>query len=179
MTLNKLAFNNVVRDKWTYFAYFLSSTFSAFIFFSFAVSMFHPDLSIIESGSALSMSMMAGSVIVYSFAFMFIAYSVKSFMKSRKKTLGLFIIMGASKKQLNKMIFKENMIIGVAAIITAIIFGLVFSPLFLMVAKKIMIVEGFGMYLPIKAILLTVSMFFVLFLIISLISPIFINKEKL
>ncbi|MBZ9622566.1 ABC transporter permease [Clostridium sp. FP2] len=170
MTLNKLALNNVVRDKWTYFAYFLSSMFSVFIFFSFSVSMFHPDLSIIQNGSALSMAMAAGATLVYVFSFMFISYSVRAFMKSRKKTLGLFTIMGASKKQLNKMIFKENMLIGVAAIITAIIFGLVFSPLFLMLAKKIMVVEGFAMYVPIKAILLTFGMFFILFLIISLIS---------
>ncbi|MCB2296259.1 ABC transporter permease [Clostridium tagluense] len=178
MTLNKLALNNVVRDKWTYFAYFLSSMFSVFIFFTFAVSMFHPDLSIIQNGSALSMAMAAGATLVYLFSFMFISYSVRAFMKSRKKTLGLFTIMGASKKQLNKMIFKENMLIGVAAIITAIIFGLVFSPLFLMLAKKIMVVEGFAMYVPIKAILLTFGMFLILFLIISLISPIFIGKEK-
>lgn len=178
MTLNKLALNNVVRDKWTYFAYFLSSMFSVFIFFTFAVSMFHPDLSIIANGSALSMAMTAGSTIVYLFSFVFISYSVRAFMKSRKKTLGLFTIMGASKKQLNKMIFKENMLIGVAAIITAIIFGLVFSPLFLMLSKKIMVVEGFAVYVPIKAILLTFCMFFILFLIISFISPIFIGKEK-
>lgn len=178
MTLNKLALNNVVRDKWTYFAYFLSSMFSAFIFFSFSVSMFHPDLSIIANGSSLSMAMTAGAILVYLFSFMFISYSVRAFMKSRKKTLGLFTIMGASKKQLNKMIFNENMIIGVSAIIAAIIFGLVFSPLFLMLSKKIMLVEGFEMYVPIKAILVTFAMFFVLFLIISLLSPIFIGKEK-
>lgn len=178
MTLNKLVLNNVIRDKWTYLAYFLSSVFSVFIFFCFSVSMFHPDLNIIEGGSALSMAMTAGSTIVYLFSFVFISYSVRAFMKSRKKTLGLFTIMGASKKQLNKMIFKENMLIGIAAIITAIIFGVVFSPIFLMLAKKIMVVEGFAMYVPTKAILLTFAMFFVLFLIISLLSPIFIGKEK-
>ncbi|WP_027622953.1 ABC transporter permease [Clostridium lundense] len=178
MTLNRLALNNVLRDKWTYFAYFLSSVFSIFIFFCFSVSMFHPDLSVIQNGSTLSMAMMAGSIMVYIFSFMFISYSIRAFMKSREKTLGLFIIMGTSKKQLNRMIFKENMIIGIAAIITAIIFGIVLSPLFLMIGKKIMMLEGFAMYMPIKAILLTFVMFFILFFIISLISPIFIRKNK-
>lgn len=178
MTLNKLALNNVLRDKWTYFAYFLSSVFSIFIFFCFSVSMFHPDLNIIQNGSALSMAMMVGSIMIYIFSFMFISYSIRAFMKSREKTLGLFIIMGASKKQLNRMIFKENMVIAIAAIITAIIFGIVFSPLFLMIGKKIMMIEGFAMYMPIKAIVLTFVMFFILFFIISLISPIFIRKNK-
>ncbi|MEW9094714.1 MAG: FtsX-like permease family protein [Clostridiaceae bacterium] len=178
MTLNKLALNNVLRDKWTYFAYFLSSVFSIFIFFCFSVSMFHPDLNVIQNGSTLSMAMMVGSIMVYIFSFMFISYSIRAFMKSREKTLGLFIIMGSSKKQLNRMIFKENMVIGIAAIITAILFGIVFSPLFLMIGKKIMMIEGFAMYIPIKAIVLTSVMFFILFYIISLISPIFVRKNK-
>lgn len=178
MTLNRLALNNVIRDMWTYFAYFISSAFSVFVFFSFSVSMFHPDLSQIKNGSALSMAMMAGSILVYLFSFLFISYSIQSFMKSRAKTFGLFMITGASKKQLNSIIFKENMIIGVMAIVTAIIMGLFVSPLFLMLAKKIMHVEGFTMYAPIKAILLTVIMFFLLFLLISLISPLFIRKRK-
>lgn len=179
MTLNRLALNNVLRDKWTYFAYFLSSVFSIFIFFCFSVSMFHPDLTIIQNGSALSMAMMVGSIMVYIFSFMFISYSIRAFMKSREKTLGLFIIMGTSKKQLNSMIFKENMLIGIAAIITAIIFGMVFSPLFLMIGKKIMMLEGFRMYVPIKSILLTFAMFFILFFIVSFASPLFISKNKI
>lgn len=178
MTLNRLALNNVLRDKWTYLAYFLSSVFSIFIFFCFSVSMFHPDLSVIQNGSTLSLAMMSGNALIYIFSFIFISYSVRAFMKSREKTLGLFIIMGASKRQLNKMIFRENMIIGITAIITAIVFGLVFSPLFLMISKKVMMVEGFAMYIPIKAMVLTFGMFLMLFFIISFISPIFVRKNK-
>lgn len=178
MTLNKLALNNVLRDKWTYLAYFLSSLFSVFMFFCFAVSIFHPDLSVIQSGSALFMALMAGSILVYIFSFMFISYSVRSFMKARQKTIGLFIITGASKKQVNKIIFTENMFIGIMAILCAIILGLVFSPLTLMLSRTIMNVSGFEMYFPVAAILLTLGMFLIMFFIISIISPRFIRKHK-
>ena len=178
MNLNKLAVNNVLRDKLTYLAYFLSSVFSVFIFFSFSISMFHPDLAVIGDGATLSLVMEAGNIIVYIFSFIFIAYSIKSFMHSRKKTLGTFIIMGASKKQLNNIIFKENIFIGIASIITAIILGLICSPFFLMLSRNIMGVDGFRVYFPIKAIGLTFVMFFILFLIISFITPKFIRKDK-
>lgn len=179
MTLNKLALNNVLRDKWTYFAYFISSAFSVFIFFSFSVAMFHPDLSVIEGGSALSMAMMFGNVLVYLFSFLFISYSIRSFLKSRMKTFGLFVITGASKKQLNSIIFKENMIIGMAAIITAVTAGLVVSPLILLVTRNIIHADGFAMYLPVNAILLTTVLFLILFLLISFITPMFLRKQKI
>ncbi|MFJ9462825.1 ABC transporter permease [Viridibacillus arvi] len=179
MTFNHIVLQNILRDKWTYIAYFLSSVFSIFIFFSFSVSMFHPDLSIIQNGSALSLAMMAGNVLVYLFSFIFISYSVMSFMHMKQKTFGLFVIMGASKKQIKKMVFRENMFIGIIAILTATIVGLLFAPLFLMITKKIMNVEGFAMYFPIKAIVLTSVMFLVLFLAISLITPFFIRKQQI
>lgn len=179
MTFNNIVLNNILRDKWTYIAYFLSSVFSIFIFFSFSVSMFHPDLSVIANGSSLSFAMMVGTVLVYLFSFVFISYSVMSFMRVRQKTLGLFVMMGASKRQIKKMVFRENMFIGIAAIIMALVLGLVFAPLFLMVTRKVMQVEGFVMYFPSRAIALTLVMFFMLFLLVSFFSPLFIRKQKI
>lgn len=179
MTFNNIVLNNILRDKWTYIAYFLSSIFSIFIFFSFSVSMFHPDLSVIANGSSLSFAMIVGTVLVYLFSFVFISYSVMSFMRVRQKTLGLFVIMGASKRQIKKMVFRENMFIGIAAIIVALALGLVFAPLFLMVTRKVMQVEGFAMYFPSRAVALTLVMFFMLFLLVSFFSPLFIRKQKI
>ena len=178
MTFKKLAFNNVWRDKWTYLAYFLSSIFSVLLFFLFSVSMFHPDLSVIAHGSSLSMAMGAGNILIYLFSFFFISYSIGAFLKNRERTLGIFILNGASKKHINRMIFIENMIIGIAAIIVAIILGLALSPLALMVSSYVLEIEGFNMYFPIRAIILTSVMFFGLFAFVSTISPRFIRKEK-
>ncbi|WP_152393419.1 ABC transporter permease [Paenibacillus guangzhouensis] len=179
MNLNKLALNNVLRDKWTYFAYFINSAFSVFVFFSFSVAMFHPDLSLIQNGSSLSMVMIFGNILVYLFSFCFISYSIRSFLRSRIKTFGLFMITGASKKQMNAMIFKENMLIGTAAIIVAVIVGLVLSPLLLLVARHILNADGFAMYFPLKAILLTVVVFTILFTMIAYVTPMFLRKQTI
>ncbi|ABR49677.1 protein of unknown function DUF214 [Alkaliphilus metalliredigens QYMF] len=178
MTFKKLAFNNVWRDKWTYLAYFLSSMVSVLLFFLFSVSMFHPALNVIQFGSSLALAMGAGNILLYLFTFMFISFSIGAFLKNKQKTLGIFILSGASKRQINKMIFIENMLIGIMAIIVAIILGLVITPLSLMASSYALGVENFNMYFPIKAIILTTVMFLGLFFLVATLSPRFIRKEK-
>ncbi len=88
------------------------------------------------------------------------------------------MITGASMKQVRKMVFRENMLIASVAIIKAIVLGLVIAPLFLMVTKRVLQVNSFGMYIPIQAIALTIILFAILFCIVSKFITRFINKEE-
>jgi putative ABC transport system permease protein len=177
MSFNHIVVQNILRDKWTYVSYFLSSMFSIIIFFLFTVIAFHPSLNSLAPDSTLGISLMLASMLVYLFSFIFIAYSIMAFLKKKTKTLGIFMITGASMKQIRTLVFRENILIGVMAIIAAILLGLVITPLFLMGAKAVLKAETFGMYVPIKAIVLTVGLFLVLFVVISKIMTRFINKE--
>lgn len=177
MSFNHIVVQNILRDKWTYVSYFLSSMFSIIIFFLFTVIAFHPSLNSLAPDSTLGISLMLASMLVYLFSFIFIAYSIMAFLKKKTKTLGIFMITGASMKQIRTLVFRENILIGVMAIIAAIVLGLVITPLFLMGAKVVLKAETFGMYIPIKAIFLTVGLFLVLFVVISKIMTRFINKE--
>lgn len=177
MSFNHIVVQNILRDKWTYVSYFLSSMFSIIIFFLFTVIAFHPSLNSMDPDSTLGISLMLASMLVYLFSFIFIAYSIMAFLKKKTKTLGIFMITGASMKQIRTLVFRENILIGVMAIIAAIVLGLVITPLFLMGAKVVLKAETFGMYIPIKAIVLTVGLFLVLFVVISKIMTRFINKE--
>lgn len=177
MSFNHIVVQDILRDKWTYISYFLSSMFSIIIFFLFTVIAFHPSLNSIDPDSTLGISLMLASMLVYLFSFIFIAYSIMAFLKKKTKTLGIFMITGASMKQIRTLVFRENILIGVLSIIAAIVLGLVITPLFLMGAKVVLKAETFGMYIPIKAIVLTVGLFLVLFVVISKIMTRFINKE--
>ncbi|MEY9980178.1 FtsX-like permease family protein [Lysinibacillus sp. RC79] len=177
MSFNHIVIQNILRDKWTYVSYFLSSMFSIIIFFLFTVIVFHPSLASLDPDSTLGLALMLASILVYLFSFIYIAYSIMAFLKKKTKTLGIFMITGASMKQIRTLVFRENILIGVLAIITAIILGLVISPLFLMGAKVVLNTETFGMYFPIKAIMLTIGLFLVLFVVISKVMTRFINKE--
>ncbi|ATP39898.1 ABC transporter permease [Solibacillus sp. R5-41] len=178
MKFNDIVVQNILRDKWTYISYFLSSVFSIVVFFLFSITAFHPMLALIDTQSTLGITMMFASFFIYIFSFIFIIYSIFAFLKKKTKSLGLFMITGASMKQIRTMIFRENMLIGGAAIVTAIIIGLIVSPLFLMVAKRVLQADLFGMYIPYTAIILTIILFTILFFVVSKFMARFINREE-
>ncbi len=178
MSFNHIVIQNILRDKWTYISYFLSSVFSILVFFFFLITAFHPMMDAINPNSSLGMIMIFCSFIVYIFSFIFIIYSMLAFLKKKTKSLGVFIISGASMKQVQKMVFRENMLIAVVAIITAIVVGLIVSPLFLMIVKNVLQADSFGMYVPVQAIIMTLILFSVLFLIVSKFTTRFIKKEE-
>lgn len=177
MSFNHIVVQNILRDKWTYISYFLSSVFSIIIFFLFTIIAFHPSLNSLDPDSTLGISLLLASMLVYLFSFIYITYSIMAFLKKKTKTLGIFMITGASMKQIRTLIFRENILIGALAIITAIVFGLVITPLFLMGAKVVLKAETFSMYFPLKAIVLTLLLFIGLFVVISKVVTRFINKE--
>ncbi|MBN6888749.1 putative ABC transport system permease protein [Cytobacillus horneckiae] len=179
MNFNHIVVQNILRDKSTYISYFLSSVFSILVFFLFSTTAFHPMMAELDTTSTLGMTMMLASFFIYIFSFVFIIYSLFAFLKKKTKTLGVFMITGASMRQIRKMVFRENMLIAGAAIITAIAIGFVIAPLFLMVTKKVLRAESFGMYVPIQSILLTIILFTLLFLIVSKFMTRLIKKEEI
>ena len=178
MSFNQIVIQNILRDKWTYISYFLSSVFSILIFFLFLITAFHPMLGAINPNSSLGMTMIGSSMIVYVFSFVFIVYSMLAFLKKKTKSLGVFMISGASMKQIQKMVFRENMFIAAAAIVTSVLLGLIISPLFLMAVKNVLGADQFGMYLPIQAVAVTIILFTILFIIVSQFTTRFIKKEE-
>lgn len=177
MSFNHIVIQNILRDKWTYVSYFLSSMFSIIIFFLFSVIVFHPNLKSLDPDSTLGISLMLASMLVYLFSFIYIIYSIRAFLRKKTKTLGIFMITGASMKQIRKLVFRENLLIGILAILTAIVFGLVITPLFLMGAKVVLKADTFGMYMPLQAMGLTIGLFLILFIVISTVVTRFINKD--
>ncbi|MFJ8260398.1 FtsX-like permease family protein [Rummeliibacillus sp. NPDC094406] len=133
----------------------------------------------VDTTSTLGLTMLLASFFIYIFSFIFIIYSLYAFLKKKTKTLGVFLMSGASMKQIRKMVFRENMLIAGASIITAIALGLIIAPLFLMVAKKVLRADSFGMYVPLQSITLTIVLFIILFVVVSKFMSRFIKNEEI
>jgi len=179
VTFRQFVYRNVVRNKRTYAAYFLSSAFSVLIFFVYALFIFHPD---IKEGvtAALAVQLMAAAeVIMYVFSFLFVLYSVSTFLKARKREFGILMMHGMTRSQLNRMVFLENMMIGIGAIAVGICTGIVTGKLFLLVGSKMIDIAPLPFYLSEKAIILTVEAFLLLFFSISLFTTILVRVNKL
>ncbi|PKJ57545.1 ABC transporter permease [Bacillus sp. SN10] len=178
MTFWQFAFKNVTRNARAYFAYFVSSAFSIAIFFSFAVYLFHPKLHMTDVNYALNILMTISEVVIVFFSFFFLLYSIGTFLKVRKKQFGVLTVLGISQKQLKRLIFIENMLIGVLSIFFGIQLGLVFSQFFLLVTAKITHVPGLYLYWPTSAIILTIIIFLGLFILVSSFTPMLIRTRK-
>ncbi|MCC2389869.1 ABC transporter permease [Bacillus pacificus] len=178
MTFWQFAFKNVTRNARAYFAYFVSSAFSIAIFFSFAVYLFHPKLHMTDVNYALNILMTISEVVIVFFSFFFLLYSIGTFLKVRKKQFGILTVLGISQKQLKRLIFIENMLIGILSIFFGIQLGLVFSQFFLLVTAKITHVPGLYLYWPTGAIILTIVIFLGLFILVSSFTPMLIRTRK-
>ncbi|KXI47173.1 MULTISPECIES: FtsX-like permease family protein [Bacillus cereus group] len=181
MTFWQFAFKNVSRNSKAYFAYFVSSAFSIMVFFSFTVYAYHPRLQIMnklqEQDPLMNLAGMAQFVIVL-FSFFFLLYSIGTFLNVRKQQFGILTVLGISQKQLKRLLFTENMIIGILAIFVGIQGGLVFSNFFLLVTSKLTSAKGLYLYWPTEAIIVTTVTFIILFFIVSTFTPMFIRTRK-
>lgn len=178
MTFQQFAFNNVSRNRRTYAAYFLSSAFSVTVFFVFAMFIFHPDVAGEDFGNA-TVAINVAEYIIFLFSIFFVLYSVSAFLKRRKKEFGILMMHGMSRGQLNRLVFLENMIIGLASISTGVVLGMIFSKLFLIVVANLLEMKALPFYVPWKALLLTLLAFTALFLLISMFTAFMVRVNKL
>ena len=179
MTLFNFAYNNITRDFKTYLYHFLSCVFSVFIFLLFSTLALHPALKEVDLDSTIGIIIFMASIVSMMFSFVLILYSVGNFLKNRSRQFAILNIIGASKGQFNKLIFLENIIISVFALVVGIITGLIFSKIFLMAAERTIDGLELHFYFPVMALVLTLALMGGLFLVISLIAPIILRKKKI
>nr|WP_275444735.1 ABC transporter permease [Paenibacillus sp. ACRRX] len=97
----------------------------------------------------------------------------------RSKEIGLLMMLGATRKQLNRLISWENIIIGLTAMVTGITAGLFLSKYFLMFASMILEVSELEFYMPVKAIILTITCFLIIFGLISKLAPFAVRSKEI
>ncbi|MED4652416.1 ABC transporter permease [Bacillus pseudomycoides] len=171
MNFRQLALNNVKGNWRNYRAFLISSCLSILVFFMYASFIYHPD---VVSGNISMKTMVTKGLesmnyIIVIFSALFILYANSTFLRARKKEFGLLTLIGGTKAQLGRMIILEQMILGVIAIVVGIALGMLCSKLFF---QALSVLLGVDKTLPLvwngEAVLITASVYFVLFFILSL-----------
>lgn len=178
MKFIEFATRNVIRNIRAYFGYFLSSSISAALLFSFTMLVLHPDIDIRSFPNYLQVSFKLTMIIAYLFLCFFIFYSVSVFLKSRYKDIGVLYIIGASNKQIKKMIIIENILISSLSGIIGVLIGLIFSKIFLLASGKLLGYNILEFYLPSKASIITIIGFILMGGIISIFTISVIKEDK-
>lgn len=164
MTLLDVARKNVARAWRDYALHFANSVFAITAFFLFMCLAMHPEMGRADLQSTIGIISVSAGMVVAAFSLAFITYSESCFLRTRSRQFGLMSMMGASKRQLRKIVRAENMIIGVAAIASGALIGTTFLKLFLSVAGRAMGTLSFEFYLPIAPAAVTAAVFLAVFL---------------
>ena len=179
MTFFQFANNNVRRNSRAYAAYFMSSAFSILVFFLYAILINHPDLQKGYVDQHVIAGMQVAEYIILVFSFFSILYSMGSFLRGRNKEFGILTLLGITNRQLIWMIFLENMVLGIAAILSSLVVGLLGSKLFLLLGSAILDIPSLPFYIPAQALLTTSVAFIVLFLLVSLVTTFFLRMSTI
>lgn len=180
MTFRKFALNNVLRNKRLYAAYFISSFITVMVFFTFLNFAFHPSFGEGKMNKSVMTGMSVAGGIIYVFSFFFILYSMSSFLQSRKREFGILMMQGMSTKQVRRMVFLENMVIGFFATVVGIGLGLIFSKAILLIAENVLVLENqLQFYLPTLAMVITFISFMLLFFFISIFVTFILRTGKI
>ena len=183
MGISDLAVSNVKGNLYRYLMYYLSNSFAVTVFFIFSNFIFHPSMSIKNIGGhpvaqmGVVNSLIASQIIIVIFSILFVGYSTSIFLKSRGKEFGLLSLYGMTRGQIRKYVFIENTILSVLSIVTGIMSGVIFSKLFFM-AMEVFLELSLPLNISVKALGLTILIFFILFEVISVLMLFQIrNKE--
>lgn len=181
MTLFKMAFKNIRRNFNNYFIYFLSMVFSIMIYHVFTSIQYNEQVVNLQAlKSSIFAVFKTSSIIIALFAGIFIWYSNSFFIKRRKKEIALYSLMGVKKKEIGRMLFYENLLMGILALGTGILLGSLLSKLFVMLLLQLM---GYSINVKFTILLQpfinTFVMFSILFLVTSLHGYAIIYKFKL
>ncbi|MDD5659500.1 MAG: FtsX-like permease family protein, partial [Actinomycetota bacterium] len=181
MNFSKLAIKNIKQNFSNYFIYFISLTFSVMIFYIFCTLFFNEQFFKISQASiSLRGTFKGTAIIVALFSFIFIWYSNSFFIASRKKEIATYCLLGMEKRQIGRLLFYENMILGTAALLLGIFIGTLFSKLFAMMLVYFMkFTSEIKFSINQISVYITLVLFFILFLINSIHSYRIIHRFKL
>ncbi|SCA97020.1 Uncharacterized protein BWINRA5_00342 [Bacillus mycoides] len=120
------------------------------------------------------------SFVLIGFVAVFIGYSNAFFTKKRKKEVGLYSLLGVRKKNIARMLFFENVIIGAITLVCGLVLGVILSRLFIMLLLKLVGAPvDVSFSIPMEAIMTTTITFTVITIFTSLQSYLLIYRFKL
>ncbi|AOT72074.1 ABC transporter permease [Geosporobacter ferrireducens] len=145
MKLTTLALRNIKQNFSKYIMYFFSLSFSVFTAYSFLALMQNEYVIMAFTYDARYRSMlMTFGVIIMVFVMFFLISSNNSFIKARKKEISTYALFGMTNRKIGKLLFLETMIVGFAALVIGIGFGIFFSKLTAMILLDISLASFTG-----------------------------------
>ncbi|MDR0948857.1 MAG: ABC transporter permease [Lachnospiraceae bacterium] len=167
VTLSKLSLRNAHRQTKDYLVYIITIIIAASLIYAFNGLVFSEEI-LTLSGilKSLPFVMVLASIVVVCIIGWLVSYTMRFMLTKRSRELGTYILLGIETRQVAQMFFVENLMIGAIAIL----FGTVCGNLFYQVLRAITLAlfgvpYTFEFTFSLKAILLTILYFTLIFLL--------------
>lgn len=180
MSLNYIIFRNLRKNLKNYYLYVFALIFSVALYFSFVTLQYDPSMNEVAESTKGAAAIGASSVLLIVIVGIFLLYANTIFIKRRSKEIGLFQLIGLTKGRIFGILSAENCILYFGSMVIGILIGFLGSKLILMILFKIIGVDAITkLYFSPMALLQTLIVFAVMYLLIMLMNYLFIRAQSI
>ncbi|WP_339240701.1 ABC transporter permease [Paenibacillus sp. FSL R5-0517] len=180
MSLNYIIFRNLRKNLKNYYLYVFTLVFSVALYFSFVTLQYDPSMDEVAASTKGAAAIGASSVLLIGIVGIFLLYANTIFIKRRSKEIGLFQLIGLTKGRIFGVLSAENSILYFGSMAIGVLIGFLASKLVLMILFKILGVDAITkLYFSPMALLQTVIVFTIMYLLIMLMNYIFIKRQSI
>lgn len=144
MTLFELVLRSMRKNIKHYYLYFFALIFSMGLYFVFTA--LQHDSFIVQTASHnvnFAASFQVAGVLLLIIVAVFTIYANSIFLKRRSKEIGLYQLIGLTRKGVARFLIIENVLLGIGALLIGICSGALVSRLFLLILIKLLGFDGF------------------------------------
>lgn len=163
-----------------YYLYVFALVFSVSLYFAFVTLQYDPSMDSAEGTVKGEAAMKTASVLLIAIVTVFLVYANNLFIKRRGKEIGLFQLVGITKRNIFWILGVENFALYIGSMVLGIFLGFASSKLIMMILLKIIgINEIAELRFSTEALVQTVIVFVAIYLVICIINALFIKRQRI
>ena len=175
----KMAAGNLVRNRRFEFPYLLTGLITVAMFYNMTFLTFHEELKNMPGGATIPTIMNLGTMVVGLFAVIFLLYTNTFLMKRRHKEIGLYNILGMSKRHIAVVMLWETVYTCLITVVGGLLLGILLSKLMLLLLYKILFFSvSFGFMVSWKSVGITAVLFVAIYLVALLLNLLHVQLSK-
>ena len=175
----KMAAGNLVRNRRFEFPYLLTGLITVAMFYNMTFLTFHEELKNMPGGATIPTIMNLGTMVVGLFAVIFLLYTNTFLMKRRHKEIGLYNILGMSKRHIAVVMLWETVYTCLITVVGGLLLGILLSKLMLLLLYKILFFSvSFGFMVSWKSVGITAVLFVAIYLVALLLNLLQVHLSK-
>ncbi|MBF7021172.1 FtsX-like permease family protein [Staphylococcus kloosii] len=180
MTFNQIVLKNFKKNIQHYGMYIFSLIVSIVLFFSFVTLKYTHGINNADSTVIIKKGATTGAYFLFIIIIIFLMYASHLFIKRRTKEFAMYQLIGLTKKNIMRMLMLEQMAMFVITGVIGLIVGIFGSKILLMIVLKVLNIHtSVSINFHSQALLQTILMLVLAFVLIMCQSYLFIKKRSI